>query len=71
MGTTLTEAMLRSGVFRYGDSTIEQGAGNYWVIRNKQGIVTHRIESASLSSKLIIRDMSTGLTVSDISLSML
>ena len=69
--TTITEAMLRSGVFRYGDSTIEQGAGNYWVIRNRQGLVTHRIESATFKSGLIIRDMSTGRTVSDLSLSML
>lgn len=63
--------MLRSGVFKYGDSTIEQGAGNYWVVRNRQGLVTHRIESATFKSGLIIRDMSTGHTVSDISLSML
>lgn len=63
--------MLRSGVFKYGDSTIEQGAGNYWVVRNRQGLVTHRIESATFKSGLIIRDMSTGQTVSDLSLSML
>lgn len=69
--TTITEAMLRSGVFRYGNSTIEQGAGNYWVVRNHQGLVTHRIETATFKSGLIIRDMSTGRTVSDLSLSML
>lgn len=69
--TTITEAMLRSGVFKYGDATIEQGAGNYWVIRNRQGLVTHRIETATFKSGLIIRDMSTGRTVSDLSLSML
>lgn len=65
---TITEAMLRSGVFKYGEYTIQEGSGNYWVVRDKSQVVRYRIESATLRNGLIIRDMSTGLTVPNISL---
>lgn len=65
---TIREALLRSGVFLYGDSTIENGAGNYMVIRNSAGIVTHRIENSLVSTSLVVRNVSTGLVENRIEL---
>lgn len=54
---TIKEALLRSGVYTDGSCTIEQGAGNYMVVRDRSGRVTHRIEQAMLSSKIIVREV--------------
>ena len=58
---TIREALLRNGVFLYGSSTIEDGAGNYMVIRNSAGIVTHRIESSTFGGSAVVRNVNTGL----------
>ena len=57
MSSVIREALLRSGVYLDGTSTIEPGAGNYMVIRDRTGRVTHRIEEAMLSSKIIVREI--------------
>ena len=48
------EAMLRSGVYTDGNFTIEEGAGNYKVVRDSSGRVVARIREAMLSSKIIV-----------------
>ena len=48
------EALLRSGVYVSGSYTIEEGAGNYQVIRDGSGRVVARMHEAMLSSKIII-----------------
>ena len=48
------EALLRSGVYVSGNYTIEEGAGNYQVVRDSSGRVVARIREAMLSSKIII-----------------
>lgn len=65
---TIKEALLRNGVFLYGSSTIEDGAGNYMVIRNSSGIVTHRIEGSTFGGSAVVRNVSTGLVESRIEL---
>jgi len=63
---TIIEAMLRSGVFKYGGYTIEEGSGNYWIVLDKSRKVRYRIENPTLKSGVIIRDMTTKLTVDSI-----
>lgn len=48
------EALLRSGVYVSGSYTIEEGAGNYQVVRDSSGRVVARMYEAMLSSKVII-----------------
>lgn len=61
---TIKEALLRNGVFLYGnDMTIEDGFGSYMVIRDKSGVARYKIRSAELSNKLIVEDYYSGYTV--------
>ena len=48
------EAMLRSGVYTDGNFTIEEGAGNYKIVKDSSGRVVARMYEAMLSSKIII-----------------
>lgn len=48
------EALLKSGVYVSGGFTIEEGAGNYRVVRDSSGRVVARMYEAMLSSKTII-----------------
>ena len=58
----IQEAMLRSGVFRYGSSVIREGAGNCWIVLDASGHKTHEIRERELSTELYIRDLATGST---------
>lgn len=51
---TFKEAMLRSGVYISGSFTIEEGAGDYKVVRDSSGRVVARTYEAMLSGKTII-----------------
>lgn len=48
------EAMLRAGIYTNGNFTIEEGAGNYKVVRDSSGRVVARMYEAMLSSKIIV-----------------
>lgn len=62
--STIREAMLRNGVFTYGDDmTIEGGFGQYMVVRDKSGTARYRIRNAELSNKLIVEDYYSGSLV--------
>lgn len=58
----IKEAMLRSGVFRYGSSVIREGSGNCWIVLDETGRKTHEIRERELSTDLYIRDLATGAT---------
>ena len=61
---TIREALLRNGVFLYGDGmTIEDGFGTYMIVRDRSGTARYRIRSAELSNKLIVEDYYSGSTV--------
>ena len=60
---TIKEALLRNGVFMYGDMTIEDGFGTYMVVRDKYGTARYKIRSAELSNKLIVEDYYSGSLV--------
>ena len=60
---TITEALLRNGVFLYDGMTIEGGFGTYLIVRDSSGIARYKIRSAELSNKLIVEDYYSGLTV--------
>ena len=61
---TIREALLRNGVFLYGDDmTIEDGFGTYMIVRDRSGTARYRIRSAELSNKLIVEDYYSGSTV--------
>lgn len=60
---TITEALLRNGVFLYDGMTIEDGFGTYLIVRDSSGVARHKIRSAELSNKLIVEDYYSGLTV--------
>lgn len=58
---TIREAMLRNGVFLYGDDmTIEGGFGQYMVVRDRSGTARYKIRNAELSNKLIVEDYYSG-----------
>ncbi len=61
--STIKEALLRNGVFTYGDMTIEDGFGTYMIVRDRSGTARYRIRSAELSNKLIVEDYYSGSTV--------
>lgn len=62
--STIKEAMLRNGVFLYGDDmTIEGGFGQYMVVRDSSGTARYRIRNAELSNKLIVEDYYSGSLV--------
>lgn len=50
----IKESLLKSGVYISGNFTIEEGAGNYQVIRDSSGRVVAKMYEAMLSSKTII-----------------
>ena len=60
---TITEALLRNGVFLYDGMTIEDGFGTYLIVRDSSGVARYKIRSAALSNKLIVEDYYSGLTV--------
>lgn len=65
--STIKEAMLRNGVFLYGDDmTIEGGFGQYMVVRDSSGTARYKIRNAELSNKLIVEDYYSGSLVSTI-----
>ena len=64
--STIKEALLRNGVFLYGDMTIEDGFGTYMVVRDSSGTARYKIRNAELSTKLIVEDYYSGRTVSTI-----
>lgn len=63
--SSLKEALLRNGVFYFNNNgmnyTVEDGAGCYMIARDSSGIAKYRIEGSELTSKLIIRDIETGM----------
>lgn len=62
--STIREALLRNGVFLYGDDmTIEDGFGTYMVVRDRSGTARYKIRAAELSNKLIVEDYYSGSTV--------
>lgn len=62
--STIKEALLRNGVFLYGnDMIIEGGFGNYMVVRDRSGTARYRIRNAELSNKLIVEDYYSGSLV--------
>ena len=64
--STIKEALLRNGVFLYGDMTIEDGFGTYMVVRDRSGTARYKIRNAELSNKLVVEDYYSGRTVSTI-----
>lgn len=65
--STIREAMLRNGVFLYGDDmTIEGGFGQYMVVRDSSGTARYKIRNSELSNKLIVEDYYSGSLVSTI-----
>ena len=60
---TITESLLRNGVFLYDGMTIEDGFGTYMVVRDSSGVARYKIHSAELSNKLIVEDYYSGCTV--------
>ena len=64
---TIREALLRNGVFLYGnDMTIESGFGCYMIVRDSSGTVRYRIKNAELSNKLIVEDYYSGAVIKTI-----
>ena len=62
--STIKEAMLRNGVFLYGDDmVIEGGFGQYMVVRDSSGTARYKIRNAELSNKLIVEDYYSGSLV--------
>ena len=62
--STIKEALLRNGVFLYGeDMIIEGGFGQYMVVRDRAGTARYKIRNAELSNKLIVEDYYSGSTV--------
>ena len=51
---SFNEALLRSGVYTDGSFTIEEGAGNYKIVRDSSGRTVARMYEAMLSSKIIV-----------------
>ena len=62
----LEEMLIKNGVIYHspdGTNSYIEGSlvSNSWVVRNSAGWVTHRIERASNGVDLIVRNLSTGL----------
>ena len=72
---SIREALLRNGVFYFNNNgmtyRIEDGAGNYMVARDANGVVRYRIEASTLSNRLNVVDASTNMVFQTLEMTIL